>query len=74
MSSENQKNKFGFEKKTGKKQCFQKSLKNVQTNELIFQKPRTGSISQGKNETAAGPENGVRFFPAVELTVCSTSM
>ena len=49
-------------KQNGKKQCFQKSLKNVQTNELIFQKPRTGSISKGtKNETASGPENGVRF-------------
>ena len=50
-------------KQNGKKQCFQKSLKNVQTNELIFQKPRTGSISKGtKNETASGPEMECDFL------------
>ena len=48
MRSGNKKKTNSFSKKqNGKKQCFQKPLKNVQTNELIFQKPRTGSISKG---------------------------
>ena len=76
MRSENQKKQIRFRKnKTERNNVFKNHLKMCKQTNLFSKNPeQVQSRKEQKNETASGPENGVRFFPAVELTVCSTSM